>query len=64
MKYKIEINEEERNLLLQDLTEMMMDKEFYDRELAGQLFYRVIYAERTGGECENECESKCNNTSI
>lgn len=49
-KYVIELNEEQRDLLLQDLTEMMTDKEFYDRELAGQTFYKFIYAKRVDNE--------------
>ena len=47
MEYTIKLNENERNLLLQTTTELMTDKEFYDRELAGQIFYKIVYAERT-----------------
>lgn len=46
MEYTLRLNEEERNLLLQATTEMMTDKEFYDKELSGKIFYKLIYAER------------------
>ena len=47
------MSEEERNLLLQATTEMMTDTEFGARELAGQTFYKIVYAEIT-----NETDEK------
>lgn len=64
MSYKLEMNEDERDLMLQTLVEMIMDKDFQDRELAGRLFYRVVYAMKSEKDCKNNDENKRNNTSI
>ena len=44
MKYYIELNEEERNLLLIDLLEMCKQEGFYDKEQAAILLHKIIYA--------------------
>jgi len=47
MIYFIELNEEERNLLMQDALEMTKDEEFYDKETAEVILYKLMYAKRT-----------------
>lgn len=44
MKYILEINEQEKTLLLADLHEMVKQKEFYDKDIAENLYYKVLYA--------------------
>lgn len=43
MKYTIQLEEAERNLLLETMTTIMTDKEFSDRELATEIFYKLVY---------------------
>lgn len=50
MKYYIELNEEERNLLLIDLLEMCKQEGFYDREQAAILLHKVVYAKTANEE--------------
>lgn len=53
MKYILEINETQRNLLLKAVTEMMTDKEFDERDLAGEIYLSLVYAKaenETGGK--------------
>lgn len=53
MKYTLELNETQRNLLLKAVTEMMTDKEFDERDLAGEIYLSLVYAEaenETGGK--------------
>lgn len=45
MKYRIELEEAERDLLLKATTEMVLDKEFGERTLAGQLLCNLVYSE-------------------
>lgn len=47
MEYTIRLNENERNLLMIDLYEMVNQEEFYDKELAQKILYKMFYAERT-----------------
>lgn len=49
MEYTLRLNEEERNLLMVDLYEMTKQEEFYDKELAQKVLYKMFYAERTQG---------------
>ena len=44
MKYILEINEQEKTLLLADLHEMVKQEEFYDKDIAENLYYKVLYA--------------------
>lgn len=44
MKYILEINEQEKTLLLADLHEMVRQEEFYDKDIAQSLYYKVLYA--------------------
>lgn len=44
MKYLLEINEQEKTLLLADLHEMVKQEEFYDKDIAENLYYKVLYA--------------------
>lgn len=45
MRYRIELEEAERDLLLKATTEMVLDKEFGERTLAGQLLCNLVYSE-------------------
>jgi hypothetical protein len=38
------INEEEQKLLLADLYEMQKQEDFYDKDIAENLYYKVLYA--------------------
>ncbi len=38
------INEEEQKLLLADLHEMVMQNDIYDKDVAENLYYKVLYA--------------------
>ena len=44
MKYVLEINEQEKTLLLADLHEMVKQEDFYDRDIAENLYYKVLYS--------------------
>ena len=44
MKYILEINEQEKTLLLADLHKMVRQEEFYDKDIAENLYYKVLYA--------------------
>lgn len=44
MKYILEINEQEKTLLLADLHEMVKQEDFYDKDIAENLYYKVLYA--------------------
>lgn len=44
MRYVLEINEQEKTLLLADLHEMVKQEEFYDKDIAENLYYKVLYA--------------------
>lgn len=44
MEYILEINEQEKTLLLADLHEMVKQEEFYDKDIAENLYYKVLYA--------------------
>ena len=50
MKYILEINEQEKTLLLADLHEMVRQEEFYDKDIAQSLYYKVLYAISHGGD--------------
>lgn len=43
MKYKILLDEEQRNLLMQATMVMMEDKDFSDRIIAGATFKQLVY---------------------
>lgn len=50
MKYLLQINEEEKTLLLADLYEMAKQEEFYDKDVAERLYYKVLYAIANGDD--------------
>ena len=43
MKYKILLDEEQRNLLMQATLVMMEDEDFSDRIIAGAAFKQLVY---------------------
>jgi hypothetical protein len=43
MKYKVLLNEEQRNLLMEATLIMMEDKNFSDRIVAGTTFKQLVY---------------------
>jgi hypothetical protein len=43
MKYKVLLNEEQRNLLMEATLIMMEDKNFSDRIVAGETFKQLVY---------------------
>lgn len=50
MKYILEINEQEKTLLLADLHEMVKQEGFYDKNIAEKLYYKVLYAITNSGD--------------
>lgn len=48
MKYILEINEQEKTLLMADLHEMAKQEGFYDKDLADRLYYKILYAVASG----------------
>lgn len=50
MNYILQINEQERTLLLADLHEMVMQEENYDKDIAENLYYKVLYALGNGND--------------
>jgi hypothetical protein len=50
MKYILEINEQEKTLLLADLHEMVKQEDFYDKDIAENLYYKVLYAIANSGD--------------
>lgn len=50
MKYILEINEQEKTLLLADLHEMVKQEDFYDKDIAENLYYKVLYAITNSGD--------------
>ena len=50
MKYILEINEQEKTLLLADLHEIVKQEDFYDKDIAENLYYKVLYAIDQGSD--------------
>lgn len=48
MSYILQINEQEKTLLLADLHEMVNQEEVYDKDIAENLYYKVLYAIKYG----------------
>lgn len=58
MKYILQINEEEKTLLLADLYEMAKQEEFYDKDVAERLYYKVLYAIGNGDDGKHFTEGE------
>ena len=50
MNYILQINDEEKTLLLADLYEMAKQEDFYDKDVAEGLYYKVLYAVKHGDD--------------
>lgn len=50
MNYILQINDEEKTLLLADLYEMAKQEDFYDKDVAERLYYKVLYAIGNGND--------------
>lgn len=59
MNYILYINDEEKTLLLADLYEMAKQEDFYDKDVAEGLYYKVLYALGNGNDGKHFTEGDC-----